>query len=98
MKARTTTAAQIRTANPQGEMSLVSGTLDIVFKNGVIFTSETYRQRQVLWNKLLRMGYDRCYNFSSDEFDGVCQAAQLGENPFAYTIICANPSLNEICK
>jgi hypothetical protein len=92
------TAAQIRQANPKGDMSYVSGTLDIVFKNGVVFTSETSRQRKTLWNKLQRMGYNRGYNFSSDEFDGICQAAQLGENPFAYSIICANPSLNEICK
>jgi hypothetical protein len=92
------TAAQIRKANPQGQMSYISGTLDIKFDNGVIFTSATWQERRNLWNKLKRMGFDRCYNFSSDEFDGLCQAGQLGLNPFACTIMCDNPSLNGIFK
>lgn len=37
-------------------------------------------------------------NLSSDEFDGIVQAAKNGENPFAYTIICSNPELNEVHK
>jgi hypothetical protein len=44
------------------------------------------------------MGYDRHYNWQSDETDGIIQAAELGENPFAFSIICANPELNGIFK
>lgn len=93
-----TTAAQIRKANPQGKMTMVSGTQQIIFDNGVIFESSNSIEKQNLWNKLIRMGYERHYNFSSDEFDGICQAAQNGENPFAYSIICSNPALNGIFK
>ena len=28
---------------------------------------------------------------SQDEFDGLCQANQIGENPFKCTIMCSNP-------
>lgn len=93
-----TTASQIRKANPQGSMSYVSGTLDIEFENGVVFRSATSNERGKLWNKLKRMGYTQHYNPQSDEFDGLCQAGQLGLNPFACTIMCSNPSLNEVCK
>lgn len=95
-----TTAAQIRKANPQGSMTMVSGTNDIVFDNGVVFTSATPMEKTNLWNKLKRMGYsqpDGGY-FQTDEFAGLCQAGELGLNPFAYTIMCSNPSLNEVCK
>ena len=33
---------------------------------------------------------------SQDEFDGLCQANQIGENPFKCTIMCCNPELNEV--
>ena len=82
-----TTTKQIRTANPKGQMTMVSGNNNIVFDNGVTFTSETSRDKQNLWNKLIRMGFNRHYNFNSDEFNGLCQAAQNGENPFAFTIV-----------
>lgn len=91
-----TTSAQIRKANPQGSMTMVSGKNDIVFDNGVVFTSATPREKTNLWNKLQRMGYSKHYNFQSDEFDGLCQAGQLGLNPFACTIMCSNPELNGI--
>lgn len=82
-----TTTKQIRTANPKGQMTMVSGNNNIVFENGFIFTSENSREKTNLWNKLLRMGFNRHYNFNSDEFDGICQASQNGENPFAFTIL-----------
>jgi len=82
-----TTTNQIRQANPQGKMTMVSGNNNIVFENGVTFTSETTREKTNLWNKLMRMGFNRVYNFSSDEFDGLVQASQNGENPYAFTIL-----------
>lgn len=33
---------------------------------------------------------------SQDEYDGLCQAHELGENPFKCTIMCSNSSLNEV--
>lgn len=82
-----TSTKQIRQANPQGKMTMVSGNNDIVFENGVTFTSETSREKTNLWNKLMRMGFNRVYNFSSDEFDGIVQASQNGENPYKFTIL-----------
>ena len=32
-------------------------------------------------------GVQRVHNTSSDEFDGICQSAELGENPFAFTML-----------
>lgn len=94
-----TTASQIRKANPQGKMTMdYNGTHQIIFDNGVIFTSASSRDNTNLWNKLLRMGFNRHYNFSSDEIDGLVQASQNGENPFAFSIICSNTSLNGIFK
>lgn len=93
-----TTATQIRQANPNGKMTMVSGNNNIVFDNGVIFQSATSREKTNLWNKLKRMGFEQHFNFSSDEHDGIVQASENGENPFAYSIMCANPLLNEISK
>lgn len=89
-----TTASQIRKANPSGKMTMISGTNNIVFDNGVVFQSASSREKTNLWNKLKRMGFEQHYNFSSDETDGLVQASLNGENPFAYSIICANTSLN----
>ena len=33
---------------------------------------------------------------SQDEFDGICQSAQIGQNPFRCSVMCANPRLNEV--
>ena len=33
---------------------------------------------------------------SQDEFDGLCQANEIGENPFKCSIMCSNPELNEV--
>lgn len=94
----TNSANQIRKANPVGKMTMVSGNNNIVFDNGVIFESENSREQRKLWDKLLRMGFERHYNFSSDEFDGLAQAGANGENPFAFTMMCSNPALNGIFK
>ena len=92
-----TTSNQIRKANPQGKMTMESGNNNIVFDNGVIFASDSSKEKTNLWNKLKRMGFEQHYNFSSDETDGIIEASKNGENPFAYSIICSNPLLNEIC-
>ncbi len=76
---------EIRKANPEGKMTMISGTNDIAFDNGVKFTTENSRDKTKLWNKLVRMGFDRHINLSSDEFDGLASA-----NPkevFNYTIL-----------
>jgi len=33
---------------------------------------------------------------SRDEFDGICQANEIGQNPFKCSIMCSNPKLNEV--
>ena len=33
---------------------------------------------------------------SQDEFDGLCQANEIGENPFKCSIMCSNTELNEV--
>ena len=75
---------------------MISGTNDITFSNGVTFTSETSRGRVNLWNKLVRMGYEKPETsfFGQDELEGLCMASANGENPFAYSIICSNPAMN----
>ena len=35
-------------------------------------------------------------NNHGDEFDGLCQANQIGENPFKCSIMCSNTELNEV--
>ena len=42
--------------------------------------------------------FEQDFNFQSDEHDGIVEAAKIGENPFAFSIICANPKLNGIYK
>jgi len=33
---------------------------------------------------------------SRDEFDGICQSNEIGENPFKCSVMCSNPKLNEV--
>lgn len=82
-----TTASQIRIANPKGKMTRVSGVFEIKFDNGVTFTETSSNDIRKLWNKLKRMGFDQHYNFSSDEFDGLCAADP--KEVFNYTILTA---------
>jgi hypothetical protein len=90
------TLSQIQTANPQGRMSMVSGTNQIVFDNGVVLTSASSRLNDKLWRKLEALGYQAHGNDNqSDEVEGLVQASLNGENPFQCTVMCANPSLNK---
>ena len=82
-----TTASQIRKANPQGKMTKVSGSFTIEFDNGVTFKESSSKEIVKLWNKLKRMGFEQHFNFSSDEFDGLCAADP--KEVFNYTILTA---------
>jgi hypothetical protein len=68
-------------------MTMVSGTNDILFDNGVRLTTPNSKELHKLWRKLKRMGFVQHYNFSSDEADGIRQAGELGLNPFGFSII-----------
>lgn len=83
------TSNEIRKANPIGKMTMVSGTENIVFDNGVTFESLNSNEKRKLWNKLKRMGFEQHFNFSSDEFDGIVEAGRRGENPFDFKTISA---------
>lgn len=92
------TTKQIKAMNPAGKMTKTSGDNGILFDNGVSFISTTSKEQTLLWRKLARMGYRQHYNFKSDEIDGLVQAGKNGENPFAFSLICADPSKNGIFK
>ena len=51
-------------------------------------------------NKIKKMGFGFGWRQPSntDEEKGIIQAGLNGENPFAYSIICANPEYNEVVK
>ncbi len=89
---------EIRAASPAGKMTKVSGTNEIKFDNGITFDSNSQKEQTKLWNKLKRMGFQQHRNTESDEMQGMAEAGRNGENPFAFTIICSNPKLNEISK
>ena len=64
---------------------MASGTNEIHFDNGTVFTSLNSREKTKLWNKLKKMGYEQHYNLSSDELTGLAMA-----NPkevFNYSIL-----------
>lgn len=70
---------------------------NIHFSNGVTLTFES----SVIVSRVFRilkqdLYFEQDFNYQSDENDGIIQAANNGENPFAYSVICANPSLNGI--
>jgi len=64
----------------------------------ISFTNAINRRKSL--DKIKRM----CFGFGwkapqlTDEEEGIIQASKNGENPFAYSIICANPKMNEIVK
>ena len=90
------TTQEIKSANPAGTFSMdYSNEIhSVVFSNGVRFNCESLKEATKLYKKLEKMEYTRSFNFQSDEFDGMCQANQLGlEFPKA-TCICSNPAYN----
>ena len=69
--------------------------------NGERFLSfSNYRDRLNSFNKIKRMGLGLGWikPILTDEEEGIIQASKNGENPFAYSIICSNPELNEVVK
>lgn len=58
------------------------------------------KDREKTFYKIKRMGFGlgRKARILTDEEEGIIQAVQNGENPFAYSIICANPEMNKIVK
>jgi hypothetical protein len=72
---------------------------NIHFSNGTKLTFENSltagKVFRILKHELM---FAQNYNWQSDEHDGIVQAAQLGLNPFAYSVICANPAMNGIFK
>lgn len=69
----------------------------VYFSNGVKLLFETPKEQNKVFRILkLELGFEQNFNFSSDEHDGIVQAAQNGENPFAFSVICTNTCLNGI--
>lgn len=81
------TTNEIRKSKAEGKMTMVSGTNNIIFDNGVVFSCDSSKEQNKLWNKLKTMGFEQHYNFSSDQFDGIIEASKIGENPFSFSII-----------
>jgi hypothetical protein len=52
------------------------------------------------YNKIKSMGRGLAWTKPqlTDEEQGIIQAAENGENPFAFSVICSNPKLNGIFK
>jgi hypothetical protein len=65
-----------------------------------VLSFEDSRHRTWSYDKIRRMGlgWGARKHQNTDEEDGIIQASKNGENPFAYSIICANPELNEIVR
>jgi len=58
------------------------------------------KDRRKSFDKIKRMGLALGWMAPqlTDEEKGIIQANKNGENPFAYSIICANPKMNEKVK
>ena len=104
----TLTAAEIRNLN-LNEKDIMG--FDFQWENGVdnnyitingdrvvSFTKQSDRKKS--FDKIKRMGLALGWQASqlTDEEEGLIQAHKNGENPFAYSIICSNPSKNEVVK
>ena len=104
----TLTASEIRELNLceedvmgfdfQWENGLENNYLTINGKRVVSFIN--LRDRRKSFDKIKRMGLALGWKapLLTDEEEGIIQAHKNGENPFAYSIICANPKMNEIVK
>jgi hypothetical protein len=101
-------ASEIRTLNIQ-EGDVLG--FDFQYDNGVdnnyltvngkrVVSFLSGRDRKKSFDKIKRMGLGFGWKapLLTDEEEGIIQASKNGENPFAYSIICANPLMNEIVK
>lgn len=104
----TLTAQEIRNLNLN--QSDVLG-FDFKWENGVdnnyltingerVVSFTNSRDRRKSFDKIKRMGLGLGWKVPqlTDEEKGIIQASKNGENPFAYTIICANPKMNKVVK
>lgn len=70
-------------------ISYISGTNNLMI-DGEIVEFNNWKDRQKAARKLEKQGYqfpDTNVSMDIDEFDGLCQANQLGINPFEHTIL-----------
>lgn len=104
----TLTAKEIRTLNIN-EMDVLG--FDYQWENGVdnnyltingkrVISFLSWKDREKTVSKIKRMGLGLGWKapILTDEEEGIIQAGKLGLNPFAYSIICSNPELNQIVK
>jgi len=70
----------------------INGERVISFANSII--------RRKSFDKIKKIGFALGWKapLLLDEEKGIVQAHNNGENPFAYSIICANPKMNKIVK
>lgn len=82
----------------QWENGIDNNYLTINGKRIVSFTNSINRRKS--FDKIKRMGLALGWEkpLLTDEEQGIIQANKNGENPFAYSIICANPKMNRIVK
>jgi hypothetical protein len=104
----TLTAQQIRNLNIQKndvlgfdyqwENGVDNNYLTVNGKRVISFTNSKHRRNS--FDKIKRMGFGWGWKMGqlTDEENGIIQASQNGENPFAYSIICANPKYNKIVR
>ena len=103
---KTITASEIRSLNISKD-SVMS--YDYLYSNGqnnyyiVIdgvkrIKCENSTTQRKSFNKIKEygFGFGEGKRMLTDEEEGLCQAAKNGENPFAFSMICANPELNGI--
>jgi hypothetical protein len=82
------TTAQIRKSGVSGRISMAynsSANYLIQFSDGNFFCFETNRERQKVWNKLMKLGFARDLNLGSEESQGIAQATDA----FNFKIISA---------
>lgn len=104
----TLTAVEIRNLNLnendvmgfdfQWENGIDNNYLTINGERVVSFTNS--RDRRKSFDKIKRMGLALGWKAPqlTDEEEGIIQAHKNGENPFAYSIICANPKMNKVVR
>lgn len=68
------------------------------FDSKIVFSAKSEKILRLSKDKIRRMGLGWGWSkpLQTDEEAGIIQAANNGENPFAYSIICSNPELNEV--
>ena len=71
------TTLEIRKSNVSGTISMSYNCktgYSINFSNGMVLSFESNKARQIVWNKLNKMGFRRELNLSSDDYKGISQS------------------------